>query len=152
MKKILFCLLAVATLASCVDNDPVLTSNDSGTSWTNLRLEVQRQDWILEGEPDGYSSYYYVDFNIPELDRNIFKEGAVLMYIQTNPDNPDRKSSMPMNVYWVENINNTEYYWTQSFEYDFTRGSVSIYCKYSDFLTNTRGKPGGEIFHLVLIY
>lgn len=149
MKKVLFCLLAVIALTACEEKEPVYIYEDSGT-WKNIRLKVNSGDWVLDGVSNELESYYYYDFKVNELTSDIFKEGVVLMYIESEPGNPNIKSLMPFTYHRGINVNGVESLWEEYYTYDFEPGFVRIYCKYSDFFTGEQ-RPGTEVFHMVLI-
>lgn len=140
MKKIILASLLFISFIACEKEHP------GETYWFSKKLEVRASEWRLAGEPGAPYSYYYADFDVPELDQSLFNEGGVLMYFE-DPKNTQKKNAMPFIFHEVEG----NHLWTTTYDFEFSPGSVRVICTYSDYATNWQS-PGLARFHLVLIF
>lgn len=156
MKKLLF-LLLVVFFASCegpmgpmgpAGYDGQDGKDGYGTSWYITSFTIQPNEWELIGEPGDLNSYFFVDKPLKELSNTIYKEGAVVGYIETAKD---VKNGLPYVVHLGGEDNLGEFLWTETADFDFYPGGVGFYLTYSDFNTQLRpDKP--KTFHIVLMW
>lgn len=155
MKKLLFFLFAICFI-SCEGPegprgyDGKDGKDGEGVYWVNKTYTIKPSSWVLEGETTQLESYYYADVNISELDDDIYKWGTLIAYMETAPG---VKVGMPyIRHYGVPNEepNSGNYLWTETYDFDYTVGSIRFYLTYSDFATDV--KPSEDIkFHVVII-
>ncbi|MDR1116257.1 MAG: hypothetical protein LBL33_08975 [Tannerella sp.] len=118
---------------------------------------VGTNEWeLVEGRPDDFGTYFRKEIVLSELDKFIYDEGHVLCYIFDRVEGFEVQSNLPYIKPYGEIVNGREYFWNETFSYDFVpgegskSGSVMIYVKYSDFMTSIR--PGTWKFRIVLNY
>ncbi|MCD7901752.1 MAG: hypothetical protein LUH22_18420 [Bacteroides sp.] len=120
-----------------------------GTNWFAKSFTIQPNQWELIGEPGELNSYFVVDKELPELTRDIYKERAVIAYVQTG----DKvKNGMPYVLHQGGvDTDGKELTWTQTYDFDYSEGWVGFYVTYSDF--NTQIKPVDPVtFHIILMW
>lgn len=152
MKKLLFLLLTVLFVSTSCEGPegpmgPPGESGDVGVSWFTQSYKVKKSDWKLSGKPGELNSFYYADIPISNLTKFIYTSGTVLAYIETEPG---IKNSLPYVSHrgGVDNLG--EFLWTQTYDFDFYEGGITVYMTYSDF--NTQNKPGDETYHVILMW
>ena len=120
-----------------------------GTNWVSKTFTIQPHEWVVKGEPGELNSFFYVDKKLPELTMDIFRERAVIAYIQT-PDG--YKNGMPYVLHkGGYDDKGKEITWTQTFDFDYSEGWVGFYLTYSDF--NTQIKQDEPItFYIILMW
>lgn len=120
-----------------------------GAHWFAKSFTIQPDDWILIGQPGELKSYFVAEKELPQLTKEIFRERAVIAYIETGHG---MKNGMPYVLHKGENgSNGKEFIWTETYDFDYSEGLVGFYLTYSDF--NTQVKPNEPIiFHIVLIW
>ncbi|MDR1525160.1 MAG: hypothetical protein LBS79_07920 [Tannerella sp.] len=161
MRKILFLLsAAVMLLVSCegpAGRDGLPGKDGDGLFWYVETFTVGTNEWeLVQGRPDDFGTYFRKEILLPELDEAIYSEGHVLCYIFDKVDGLEVQSNLPYVKPFGEIVNGKEYFWNETYSYDFIpgnkskAGSVMIYVKYSDFMTSIR--PGTWKFRIVLNY
>ena len=155
MKKILFLLSAAIILfASCegpAGRDGLNGLDGYATEWVIKTYTINSNQWELVNGVDQLNSYYRAEVRIPELDIDIYEEGAVLCYMYQTVNGKEAKTPMPFTIPKGEGHDNgTEDLWTETYAYDFNVGSIRFYVNYSDFYTNNR--PSTTSFQVVLLY
>ncbi|WP_029904556.1 collagen-like protein [Prevotella sp. 10(H)] len=118
-----------------------------GSNWYTTAITVNASDWKLNGQPNELNSFYYVDKPLKELTKAIYDEGSIIAYIET--DN-GIKNGMPLVLHKADEDDKGEFFWTQTYDFDFQVGNIRFYLTYSDF--STKVKPGAETFHVVLMW
>lgn len=118
-----------------------------GTNWYTTAITVDENEWILMGQPNELNSFYYANKPLKELTKFIFDEGTVISYIETEKG---VKNGMPLVLHKAGQDASGEFFWTQTYDFDFYQGGISFYITYSDF--STKVKPGSETFHVVLMW
>lgn len=165
MKKITFMLFAAIALFACegpegpmgpsgpqgIDGQDGRDGKDGqdgyGAQWYTTSFTILASDWMLMGEPGDLNTYFYADRKIPQLDERVYSEGTVLGYIQTGKD---VKNGLPFVLHMGEASDGKEFLWTQTYDFDFSPGTIRFYITYSDF--STQIPPEGETFHIVLMW
>ena len=156
MKKLLFIPAVIMMFMACEGPEgpegpmgPKGAKGNDGESavWHTVSIPVNENDWILKGEPGDLNTYFYAYKHLPILTRNIYEDGSVIAYIQTDKG---VKNGMPFVLHLGEAAGDKEFLWTQTYDFDFEVGGVCFYVTYSDF--NTQIRPGPETFYIVLMW
>ena len=155
MKKILFLFSAVIMLlASCegpAGRDGLDGRDGYATEWVIKTYTINSNQWQLVNGVDQLNSFYQAEVRIPELDVDIYEDGAVLCYMFQDVNGDEVQTMLPFTIpRGVDNGNGTEDLWTETYACDFTVGSIMFYVNYSDFYTNNR--PPTTSFKVALIY
>lgn len=151
MKKFLFLILSVLFIStSCEGPEGPMGppgEQGSGTNWFTQSYTVQAKDWKLKGKPGELNSFYYADIPISQLSQFIYEKGTVLGYIETESG---VKNSLPYVSHRGGSDDKGEFLWTQTYDFDFYKGGITVYLTYSDF--NTQTAPGTEKFHVIFMW
>lgn len=110
-------------------------------------VTVNESEWRLAGEENALNSYFYVYKKVEGLNSNVYKNGTVIAYIETEPG---VKNGMPYVLHKGEEDGGKEFLWTQTYDFDFDDSEMGFYVTYSDFTTTIR--PGTETFHVVMMW
>ena len=146
MKKLLIFTAIAVMLTAC--EGPMGPQGQPGVGdWHNESFTVDKTAWRLEGQPNELGSYFYYDKAVPQLTNNIFNDGIVLLYLHATNN---IKNVMPYVLHLGDEDHLGEFFWTQTYDYDFERGNIRLYVTYSDFMTSRR--PDTETFSLILLY
>ena len=148
MKKILFLLsAAIILLASC--EGPA--GKDAEVYWFVKTYTINSNQWELINGEDQINSFFRAEIVIPELDRDIYKDGNVFCYMFQNVDGVEVQTPLPYSIPVGQSYpNGSEELWTETYAFDFTVGSIMFYVNYSDFYTNNR--PPTTRFRVVMNY
>ncbi len=121
----------------------------NGTNWVSRSFTIYPHEWELVGQSGELNSYFVVDKKFPELTYEIYRERAVIAYIETADG---VKNGMPYVLHKGESGDKgNEFIWTQTYDFDYSEGWVGFYLTYSDF--NTQVEPGEPIkFHIILMW
>lgn len=159
MKKFLF-LFSVAIMLFVSCEGPAgrdgLDGRDGESMFRYVEtFTVGTNEWeLVQGMPDEMGTYFRKEIVLSELDESIYNNGHVSCYIFDRVDGFEVQSNLPYIKPYGEILDGREYFWTETFSYDFVPsdrtnpGSVMIYVKYSDFMTSIR--PGTWKFRIVL--
>jgi hypothetical protein len=141
-------------LAACDDS---AEKEGEGMFFYVETFTVGTNEWeLVQGGPDEMGTYFRKEILLRELDESIYHGGHVLCYIFDRVDGLEVQSNLPYIKPFGEILDGREYFWNETYSYDFTpgsksgAGSVMIYVKYSDFITSLR--PGTWKFRIVLNY
>jgi len=130
MKKVLLSIFLLVLLGSCTKEYyyyPDTPSTDGVVNgWKIIQLSVRTSDWRSSVDDDGLNLYYYADFSIPEITNNIYLNGLVQCY----RDYGGRQTLLP-SVLHIEDTDGDR--WTQTVDYEYYPGGISIYVTCSDF-------------------
>ena len=120
-----------------------------GANWFAKTFIIQPNEWERVGQPNELNSYFVVDKKLPELTQDIFREKAVIAYIQTANG---VKNGMPYVLHkGGTNDEGKEIIWTQTYDFDYSEGWVGFYLTYSDF--STQIVPEEPVtFHVILMW
>lgn len=149
MKKLLLLIVIAISISFISCEGPMGPQGEpgDGTNWKVVSFTINKNEWKLVGSPGALNSYYFVDKPLKELTQYIYKEGAVVGYIETVKG---VKNSLPYVLHLGEASGSKEFLWTQTYDFDFYPGGVGFYVTYSDF--NTQDRPDTETFHVVLMW
>jgi len=137
MKKLLFLLSAVLIFATCEGppgRDGLDGYDGEGMNWKVINYTVYENDWVLVGRPNDLESYYKYTFSESLLTRFIFENGNVFGYrwIDANTQTP-----LAQTVFMGENGPGGSIYFSDTYSFSFSPGSITFYVDYSDFATQT---------------
>lgn len=119
-----------------------------GTNWYVTSFTIKPDEWELVGKPGELNSHFFVDKPLKELSDFIYKEGAVIGYIETAKG---VKNGLPYVLHLGGKDDKGEFLWTETADYDFYPGGVGFYLTYSDF--NTQLRPNKDkTFYIVLMW
>lgn len=150
MKKLLLGLFIAIAFMSCKGEDgrDGKDGKDGFVNFKSALITVKESDWQLEGTPGAANSYYYYDYDIAELNDNVYDNGAVVSYM-FDPSNADIKRNMPFVLHCGDESTpmNT---WTQTYSMEYwPNGGVRFTVTYSDFVD---ANPGEESFYVTLMW
>lgn len=154
MRKLLFFLFAICFI-SCEGPegprgyDGRDGQDGEGVHWFNKAYTIKSTDWILDGNSNDLGSYYYTDIILNDLNDEIYQWGTVIAYIEATPG---AKIGMPYITHkgFTDETGKTSL-WTETYDFDYTSGSIRIYLTYSDFVTEI--KPSQDLtFHVVMMW
>lgn len=134
MKKILFFVLACCVLTGCEFYE--------GTMLQTIPVRVEAREWQFG---DGY---YYVEFNMPEIDKDVFDRGEVKAYLIRNGHdyNTAYKNILP----YVLHLEKDGFLFTETLDFEYGVRWARIYYTISDFVYETT--PPAMDFDIVITY
>ena len=102
--------------------------------WATVDFPIDR--WDLDESGD----YFYATFTVDALTENIYKNGIVVAYIETNGT---YKTMLPYTRYCKEpsDIPGEYYLWSEVIDFTYTKGSMTFYANPSDFFTDIEPAP-----------
>lgn len=160
MKKIVFFLLLVVTLAGCKGDDGIDGRDGKdgkdgiGTNWLTIPIKISEKDWVLEGhnpegnKPNDTGTFYSARVDIKELTQWVYDEGTVLTYYV--PTKGVKVGLPHVSLLGEDDKDGKPYTWTETIRSDFSTGEMYFYVTYSDF--STEYTPVDMTFHVVLMW
>ena len=124
------------------------------TKWWIRDFTIAKNDWRLAGNPNDIGSYFYCIYDVSEITRDIYNDGAIIAYYRYVDDFGDEVQTVLPYTYYdivVDDYDN-EFPYCVQFSYDTTVGSIAFKLVFSDFYTKEYGPPASCKFRLVLIY
>jgi len=163
MKKLLGCLVMFVLFFTACEGPMGPAGRDGRdgwdgkdgveTKWWIKDFTIAKKDWQLVGKPDDIGSYFRCIFNVSEITRDIYNDGAIIAYYRFVDDFGDEvQTVLPYTYYWMDVKGGIEYPYSVQFSYDTTIGSIAFKLTFSDFYTFENGPPATCYFKLVLIY
>lgn len=126
--------LTIGMATGCTDERRLggMATGGAGTL-TNIVVNVPREAWQYSGMPD--NNYFFATVKMPEITSTVYKKGLVKMYRSYDIDN---ENSTQMELPYVrlnEYIygDNQKGFYTETVDYEFGVGNMSIYYTASDF-------------------
>ena len=140
MKKILFLLCVTCVLVACVSNPTYI--EQEGATLKTIPVRVEAREWQFG---DGY---YYVEFNMPEIDKDVFDRGEVKAYLIRNGHdyNTAYKNILP----YVLHLEKDGFLFTETLDFEYGVRWARIYYTISDFVYETT--PPAMDFDIVITY
>lgn len=127
-------------------------ADGNSTNWKIIDLSAANTDWELQyGSSDKTNPYYTVSFDVPELTDFVYNSGLVQCYQEVNSNGILSQQLLPVVRHYEEyDANNNQTTWTETMDYEYETGKVTVFVTYSDFyMKNT---PGDRNFRLVLMW
>ena len=151
MKKVILFTLIATIFISC--EGPMGPRGYDGrdghdgllSTWKVIEMPVNANQWVEYTDNNGLNRFYAVDINVPEITENIFLDGLILCYLY-RAGTPPVQTVLP-SVRHYENTHGD--LWTQTIDYEYYNGGISIYVTNSDFAIDP---PGDMFFVLQILY
>jgi hypothetical protein len=134
MKKLFLLFALIPLLISC--------DNDQDTSWNVVNVSVSQANWIPHVDGEGLNLYYSCTLAMPEITSFIYEQGLVQVYYLVS----GAQEVLPY-VRHYENLAGAR--WTQTVDYDYSVGSMTVYVTSSDFFEEL---PSAMDFRVVLMW
>ena len=158
MKKYLMFALVLcsALLVSCrgPQGEP---GRDGLVNSKVIDIQINQNEWQYSNQDN--NNYFYGVINVPELTWNIYNNGIVKVYREYNTGtNNASQIELPyvkLNEVAVTDNGNTQWvFYTETVDYEFTQGSVTIFYTASDFdyELNTTFVPEQMHFRLIMMW
>lgn len=148
MKKVLISLLVLFTLASCGNTYYV-----DGAKLETVPLRIEAHEWQYSNQDN--NNYFYAEFMMPEISREVFDKGEVKVYLVTNKSTASaQKNPLPYSLH-AEEYNGKEWiFYTQTIDYAYGVKWLRIYFSMSDFEyeVNESINPPAMDFDVVITY
>lgn len=140
MKKILkISILAalVCIISSCAGRDGRNGRDGRDCEFTSIPIYVPQEAWVYTDfrAPENNNNFFYATVDMPEISQAICNRGVVKMYRVGADNEVDSQMEMPY-VRPAEYYNETDgnwYFYTESVDYKFTPGKITIFYRASDF-------------------
>lgn len=152
MKKILFLLLLTIVLGSCDSDTDSSWNNRPGSgetqNWDTYTISIKKSDWKLVSSTNEDNPYYRCIVDDKYLDKNIFDNGSVMVYLIQYDGNTPVQTPLPYVMHYEGADTEGKFFWTETFSYDYSVGSFAFYVTYSDFVVTN--SPGACEFKVVM--
>lgn len=134
MKKILFLIGVTLALIGC--------EFYVGTTLKTIPVRVDAREWQFE------NGYYYAEFDMPEIDEEVFDRGEVKAYLIRNGHdyNTAYKNILP----YVLHLEKDGFLFTETLDFEYGVRWARVYYTISDFVYETN--PPAMEFDIVITY
>jgi len=131
MRKVFYGILAVVaaiTLNSCEKSYYEVEEIVQEIHPTVVNIDVPKTSWAYSYLDN--NNYFYATVDMPELTQDVFNNGMIKMYrwVANNV-----QMEMPFTRHNEVEINGTWYFYTETVDYEFSVGQMTIYYTVSDF-------------------
>ncbi|MDD4191904.1 MAG: hypothetical protein PHI28_11270 [Mangrovibacterium sp.] len=156
MKKVLFLLLMSGLLFACEGPaGPMGPPGEQGepgepgegSNWTVLDFNIKKNDWQRSGGENELGSYFFVNYDVPQLTTTVYNDGIVMAYIEFEGS---FQTPLPYTRYYGEQDEGQEYLWSEILDYEYTTGGITFYSTPSDFATGI--VPDGAVIRVAFIW
>lgn len=148
---ILLCL-CVGALCSC-ENEPEQVPVPSGPSMQIVNITVAQNQWGYSNQND--NNFFFATVDMPEITEAVFDGGLIKMYRTYNFTSANAtQMEMPYVRVNETYANEQWYFFTETVDYDFGIGKMTIYYAASDFdyELNEQFVPEPMTFRCVIVY
>lgn len=126
-----------------------------GPTMKSVKINVSPNAWQYSNDID--NNYYFATVQMPEINASVFKEGLVKMYRVYDWDEPSAaQTELPfVRLNEIEGNDGVFYFYTETIDYQFTPGEITIYYTMSDFdykYDPDSFNPGPMEFRCVVVY
>ena len=158
MKRLIyFMLLAVTslTLASC-EGKPGRDGRDGRdglVNYYNIPVQINQNEWSYTNADN--NNYFYAVISVPELTWDISEHGNMMVYREYDQGtNNAVQTPLPYSRHVEYQDNGEWYFYTESVDYEFTKGQVTIFYTASDFdyELNTNFVPEQMNFRIFIMF
>ncbi len=159
MKKLLLLLVVACAFTSCYigtegPRGPQGPPGKDGlVNYKIIDLQVNQNEWKYSGYEN--NNFFVASFAMPEITANIYNNGLVQVYREYNTGTPDaRQILLPQTRHNEVLVNNTWVFYTETVDYEYGVGTLSIFYTASDFdyEINQTFVPEGMHFRAVLMW
>lgn len=148
MKNLLTLFLMVFLFASCEGPAGRDGLDGEGIWWHVTKpIKVNSSDWELGKNADGVL-YYFYEYNLNELDYDVYDSGKVSARIFLDFDS-DIEALAPLE-HTIQRQNSNGEKWNEIYGYEYYPGGLMFTVKFDDFDTTQR--PPTQYFQVVLNY
>lgn len=148
MNKIALYLFLIIGLFSCKGEDGRDGrdgTNGAGSNLFTKTITINKDQWLLDGEPNELNSYYFARVKVPELTSEVLNSGLKQVFIQPYEG---LQLLMPNTIHRGISNNGEETLWSEHYKCEYEVGYITFIVSYSDFITET--PPSAESFKLFL--
>ncbi len=154
MKKLLLLLVAACTLTGCYIEGPAgPPGRDGFVNFKIIDLQINSSEWGYSGEAN--NNYFYATFDMPEITPYIYNNGLVQVYREYNTGTTNATQILlPQTRHNETQINDNWFFFTETIDYEYSVGSVSIFYTVDDFdyEINTSFVPEDMHFRAVIMW
>lgn len=124
-----------------------------GPSMRSVKINVAENAWQYSGVAD--NNYFFATVQMPEINAAVFKQGLVKMYrvYDWDKDNAAQTELPFVRLNELENTDGEWIFFTETIDYQFEPGQVTIFYTTSDFNYELVSfNPGPMAFRCVVVY
>lgn len=157
MKRLLYGILVgmvALAMVSC-QGKPGRDGRDGLVNYYNIPLEIKSNEWVYSGTAN--NNYFYATFTMPEITWDIYEHGNVMVYREYEPGTDNSvQTPLPHTRHneFIDETNNTVVFYTETVDYEYTQGKMTIFYTMSDFNyeVDTKFVPNAMNFRVFIMY
>jgi hypothetical protein len=142
MKKLIYGLLVVLAvgLTACQgqpgrDGKDGRDGRDGLINYYNIPVQINQNEWSYTNFDN--NNFFYATINMPEITKDIYQHGNMMVYREFDPGT-DQATQTPLpysrhREYLADQATNTWGFYTETVDYEFTVGKMTIFYTASDF-------------------
>ena len=139
MKRLIYGLLVVMAVVftGCQgpQGPPGRDGRDGLVNYYNIPLQINQNEWKYTDT--GSNNFFYADFKMEEITWDIYEHGNVMVYREYD-QGTDKATQTPLpyirhNEYLADEATDTWGFYTETVDYEFTKGKLTIFYTASDF-------------------
>ena len=133
MKRLIYGLLVVMAVAlTGCEGKP---GRDGVVRYYNIPLQINQNEWKYTNTDN--NNYFYAEFKMEMITWDIYEHGNVMVYREYD-QGTDNAVQTPLpytrhKEYLADEANNTWGFYTETVDYEFTKGKMTIFYTASDF-------------------
>ena len=136
MKRLIYGLLVVVAvvLTSC-QGKPGKDGRDGLFNYYNIPIQINQNEWSYSNAEN--NNYFFASIDMPEITWDIYQHGNVMVYREYDQGTSKAvQTPLPYtrhNEYLANDSTQTWGFFTETVDYEFTAGKMTIFYTASDF-------------------
>ena len=136
MKRLIYGLFVVlaVVLTSC-EGKPGRDGRDGLVNYYKIPVQINQNEWSYTNFDN--NNYFYATINMPEITNDIYQHGNMMVYREYDTGTSSAtQTPLPYvrhKEYLADEATNTWGFYTETVDYEFTVGKLTIFYTASDF-------------------
>ena len=136
MKRIIYGMVMVlaVVLTSC-KGEPGRDGRDGLVNYYNIPIQINQNEWSYSGFDN--NNYFFATISMPEITSEIYQHANVMVYREYDQGTKNAvQTPLPYTrhkEYLADEATNTWGFYTETVDYEFTVGKMTIFYTASDF-------------------
>ena len=136
MKRLIYGLLMMmAVVMTSCEGKPGKDGRDGLVNYYNIPLQINQNEWKYTNTNN--NNFFYAEFKMEMITWDIYEHGNVMVYREYD-QGKDNATQTPLpyvraKEYLADEDTNTWGFYTETVDYEFTKGKLTIFYTASDF-------------------
>lgn len=128
-------MVCMAVMFTACQGQPGKDGRDGLVNYYNIPIQINQNEWSYSNTND--NNYFFATISMPEITWDIYEHGNVMVYREYDAGtNAAVQTPLPYvrhKEYVADEATNTWGFYTETVDYEFTAGTMTIFYTVSDF-------------------